>query len=319
MDHVDITYYAPMGREAPLQDRDGAVSVSREVRDAQNPGNTTVRSDRINDDSRCKGGNIGFLGCWWAGAADRSAETGGWRGGVGCWLFTMVEAAPKYMPDGFEYDDDINPSQYSPQSRGRPIPWQRYPTHSESSLSISEMRAASALIALGLAALPALARDLFPIPPGATARVSIIDSTLQISNIPDTVFLTPKLKGLDIMPPAPAWCFLIESSTGQKAVFDLSVSPDPFNSYTPAIVQQLKDFGWDIQIKKHVAEVLEDGGVNLTEISSIIWSHWHFDHIGDVSTFPTTTEIVVGPGFKKAFLPAYPTNPESPLHERYFA
>lgn len=44
-------------------------------------------------------------------------------------------------------------------------------------------------------------------------------------------------------------------------------------------------------------------------------SHWHWDHIGDPSTFPKTTDLVVGPGFKDQFLPGAPTNPESPLRE----
>jgi len=67
-----------------------------------------------------------------------------------------------------------------------------------------------------------------------------------------------------------------------------------------------------------VADILKEGGVDLTEVESIIWSHYHFDHIGDISTFPLTTELVVGPGFSDTYLPAYPTNPNSTLLERYF-
>jgi len=28
-------------------------------------------------------------------------------------------------------------------------------------------------------------------------------------------------------------------------------------------------------------------------------SHWHWDHLGDPSTFPSTTDLIVGPGFKE--------------------
>ncbi len=178
---------------------------------------------------------------------------------------------------------------------------------------------ADSILILGLAALPAMAGKLFGIPPGAASRVSIIDSTLRISHAPASFFLTPKLEGFDDLPTVPAWSFLIQSSTGKKAVFDLSVPPDPYNSYPPSVVRQLEELGWGVQVDKHVSQVLEDGGVNLTGISSIIWSHHHFDHTGDPSTFPATTELVVGPGFKDALLPAYPTNPDSALHERYFA
>lgn len=44
-------------------------------------------------------------------------------------------------------------------------------------------------------------------------------------------------------------------------------------------------------------------------------SHWHFDHIGDPSTFPTTTSLVVGPGVLVTHLPPWPENPNSPLTE----
>jgi hypothetical protein len=44
-------------------------------------------------------------------------------------------------------------------------------------------------------------------------------------------------------------------------------------------------------------------------------SHWHWDHIGDPSTFPETTDLVVGPGFKNAMLPGAPANPDSPILE----
>jgi len=47
-------------------------------------------------------------------------------------------------------------------------------------------------------------------------------------------------------------------------------------------------------------------------------SHWHFDHIGDITTFPGSTEVVVGPGFKDAFLPGYPAKPDSPVREKDF-
>ena len=50
----------------------------------------------------------------------------------------------------------------------------------------------------------------------------------------------------------------------------------------------------------------------------IFHSHWHFDHIGDITTFPGSTEVVVGPGFKDAFLPGYPAKPDSPVREKDF-
>ncbi len=40
------------------------------------------------------------------------------------------------------------------------------------------------------------------------------------------------------------------------------------------------------------------------------------DHTGDPSTFPASTDLIVGPGFKDAYVPAYPTVQDSPVDER---
>lgn len=45
-------------------------------------------------------------------------------------------------------------------------------------------------------------------------------------------------------------------------------------------------------------------------LDAIVWSHWHWDHIGNGSKFPPSTNIVVGPGFTENFVPGYPENPD---------
>ena len=123
---------------------------------------------------------------------------------------------------------------------------------------------------------------------------------------------------LNVLPTLPSLSFLIESPAGKKAVFDLAVPFDPLNSYAPAVVEQILVAGFEATVDKHIADILKDGGVNPASINSVIWSHYHYDHIGDIRTFPFTTEIVVGPGFSKAYLPGYPTNPNSTLRDSYF-
>lgn len=44
-------------------------------------------------------------------------------------------------------------------------------------------------------------------------------------------------------------------------------------------------------------------------------SHLHWDHTGDIAIFPSTTELVVGPGFKDAVMPGYPTKKDAPVTE----
>lgn len=46
-----------------------------------------------------------------------------------------------------------------------------------------------------------------------------------------------------------------------------------------------------------------------------IISHSHFDHHGDPNTFPDSTDLIVGPGFKANFVPSYPTKPDSGVDE----
>ncbi len=42
------------------------------------------------------------------------------------------------------------------------------------------------------------------------------------------------------------------------------------------------------------------------------------DHTGDPSLFPKSADLVVGPGFKEAFMPGYPAKKDSPLLESDF-
>ncbi|PIG81788.1 hypothetical protein AARAC_011840 [Aspergillus arachidicola] len=63
-----------------------------------------------------------------------------------------------------------------------------------------------------------------------------------------------------------------------------------------------------------VASVLDSdtSGLNIrsSDIEAIVWSHNHFDHTGDPSRFPTSTQLIVGPGVKKGSWPGYPSRPD---------
>lgn len=71
--------------------------------------------------------------------------------------------------------------------------------------------------------------------------------------------------------------------------------------------------GWKLSVPKDVPDTLIANGIELNEIKSIFWFHHHFDHIGDPSKFPSSTELVVGPVFTDAYTPGYPDNPNSPV------
>ena len=70
---------------------------------------------------------------------------------------------------------------------------------------------------------------------------------------------------------------------------------------------------WTLDTKKSVPEILNDNNIDISTIEAIIWSHHHFDHTGDPSTFPPSPALIVGPGVTKTILPGYPDNANSTL------
>ncbi|PSR75851.1 beta-lactamase-like protein [Coniella lustricola] len=148
----------------------------------------------------------------------------------------------------------------------------------------------------------------------------VIDTTTRMSNIPTAWFFdNPAIiqKGWDQWT-APAYSFLIEHhATGTQVLFDLGVRKD-FENHPVAAKMKKAGVG-KVEVQKGVREILEENGVHGSRIKAVIWSHWHFDHVGDMSTFDPDTRLVVGPGFKDAFLPGYPADPEGQILESDYA
>ncbi|KAL8674885.1 MAG: hypothetical protein Q9168_000688 [Polycauliona sp. 1 TL-2023] len=151
------------------------------------------------------------------------------------------------------------------------------------------------------------------IPPStSTVTVRIIDSTTKLEINPE-IFWRPKIQGLEPIQ-APIFCFLI-SNGDQHVLFDLGVRRD-WENYAPHTVQLIKATT-TVQSEKNISEILDSDtsglGIKSADISAVIWSHSHFDHVGDPSTFPNSTTLVVGSGFKHHCQPAYPSNPSSAI------
>lgn len=166
---------------------------------------------------------------------------------------------------------------------------------------------------------PANAAPLLNIPAGASAKVQIIDSTSTIQ-VPVSAFVVPPIPGHEYLR-APAFSFLVEQlSSHRKILFDLGLRKD-WQNHPPVIVKTLEQPGWYCDVKKNVAEILQENGVDAAGgvVEAVVWSHWHFDHTGDVSTFPSCTSLITGAGVRDAFLPGFPENQDSPLLESDFA
>lgn len=160
----------------------------------------------------------------------------------------------------------------------------------------------------------ALAAPDLHIPPSETAvSVRIINTTAHITNVPYDLFVTPHIQGADTLS-CPAYSFLIEHPSSRKLLFDLGVRKDVDN-LAPSIVSRMRQDNWGAATEKDVREILEEDGVSPDDIEGIIWSHFHWDHIGDPSRFGKNTAVIVGPGFKQNFTPGYPANPDSPILE----
>jgi glyoxylase-like metal-dependent hydrolase (beta-lactamase superfamily II) len=130
-------------------------------------------------------------------------------------------------------------------------------------------------------------------------------------NLPMSAFLQPDYTGHPDLT-GPSLSFLIEHPAGKRILFDLGVRHDwqKLPSYP-----KFRRMAWGITVRKDVARILEEENVDVSNgaISSIVLSHHHWDHTGDPSTFPASTELVVGPGFKAAHLPGYPERQDATL------
>ncbi|KAK3380737.1 hypothetical protein B0T24DRAFT_520037 [Lasiosphaeria ovina] len=151
----------------------------------------------------------------------------------------------------------------------------------------------------------------------ATVTVKVIDSTTSLFLDPP-LFWRPAMKGFDGIH-VPIYCFLV-SHGDRHVLFDLGVRRD-WDNYAPKTVDLIRRTT-QCHTEKNVSEILDAhanavdtdtaaAAVRSTDIEAVIWSHHHFDHIGDPSTFPVSTALVVGPGVPKVCWPGYPRNPDA--------
>ncbi|KAI9689758.1 MAG: hypothetical protein M1822_009640 [Bathelium mastoideum] len=136
--------------------------------------------------------------------------------------------------------------------------------------------------------------------------------------LPLSTFFEPEIPGKTHLT-SPSYSFLItHRPSNRKVLFDLGVRKD-WTNMAPRVVKHIQNSGWTVSISHNVADILTTHNVPLDDIEAIVWSHQHWDHIGDPSTFPTSTALVVGPGFPANFTPGYPTNLDARLRDSDFA
>ncbi|KAJ7759167.1 beta-lactamase-like protein [Mycena metata] len=102
-----------------------------------------------------------------------------------------------------------------------------------------------------------------------------------------------------------AYAFLVEHKTS-RLMFDLGTRADPKN-YAPSIAGFFSSGILQLQSPaKDIFELLREGGIALNSINTVIWSHAHFDHVGDMSKFPSSTKLVIGSETDTQTYPQFP-------------
>lgn len=151
---------------------------------------------------------------------------------------------------------------------------------------------------------------------GNTVRVRAIDTTTN--QVVDTrAFIEPVHQGHETLN-LPTLAFLVEhDELGKRVLFDCGGRKD-YQKFSPGVLKKMDELLFSISVEKDVNEILEEAGIALDSIDSMIWSHWHWDHHGAPELFPKSVEIVVGPGFKELFMPGFPTRPDAILADIYF-
>lgn len=149
--------------------------------------------------------------------------------------------------------------------------------------------------------------------------VGLITDIAQIRNttvhLNPELFWRPKVDGFTGLH-APIYCFLVSNKrTGEHVLFDLGTRPD-WRNYAPKTVDLIAATtivtpGTDVSTMLDEAADSGQTNVRSTDIAAVIWSHNHFDHIGDVTRFPKSTALVVGPGVRAVTWPGWPTRADA--------
>ncbi|KAH8834701.1 beta-lactamase-like protein [Flagelloscypha sp. PMI_526] len=133
---------------------------------------------------------------------------------------------------------------------------------------------------------------------GIPSSLATVDLTVfRISHLPTVApaaaFIQPVLPGRENVD-GTTYSYLISNERkNKKILFDLGPRKD-LENLSPAVKALLE--GFEFNAPKDITELLHDAETPLDAINAVIFSHVHFDHVGDMSLFPSSTELVIGPG-----------------------
>ena len=162
---------------------------------------------------------------------------------------------------------------------------------------------------------PAPALSLPPTSTSNTCELWAIDTTCDIV-CPSGSLVEPEVKGHEFLN-LPTFAFYIHNvALNKRILFDNGARKDWWNA-PPSMAESIRRTA-GVHVEDDVYDILDRGGVDPSSISAIVWSHWHWDHVGNLQRFPISTDLVVGPGFRDDFLPGYPARQDAFFHDADF-
>jgi hypothetical protein len=174
----------------------------------------------------------------------------------------------------------------------------------------------------------------------ATVKVHAIDVAEPGVIAPAPYFIHPILPGTENFP-CPVYAFYIEHATTKRRVmFDLGFRKDPEN-LAPVVAANYAS-AFNIKVERDVPDRLKEAGIPLESVEAVIWRfgificcryihptdlisivtatptsitlvrlhylhrelQWSNKVTGDMSLFPSSTDLVVGPGTNRVVYPA---------------
>ncbi|KAI8823450.1 beta-lactamase-like protein [Fimicolochytrium jonesii] len=99
----------------------------------------------------------------------------------------------------------------------------------------------------------------------------------------------------------PSLAFLLRNdTTGENVMFDLGLRKVRWGGETCGDGMRV-----NLKVEKDAADVLRTGDVKPEDVQKIVFSHLHWDHVGDVSSFPQA-HLYIGPGASPRLKPNFP-------------
>lgn len=154
-----------------------------------------------------------------------------------------------------------------------------------------------------------------PLPPPAADQAYCNVSALEGGHLQMIECMWVTNVSEDDKHPAPSLAFVItHSASGKRLVFDLGIRADLENAIEP--VQKRAQL-FDAIVPQDVVTSLRKGGLDPGDVTDIIISHAHWDHVGDPTLFPKA-RFIQGGEARKHFETGYPNNPKSAIPIQVF-